>query len=239
MATEQTNGQEDDGGMGRLLRERLTRHPAPAMLRATVREALEPPAARQPWWMLWGAPAATAIATALVMLLWIAPSLPSAPATDPAQLVVRAVLADHARNIFWGESRTDVVPAALPRAMAESGVALNWVFTGDEDIQLINAKATYMEGRRGIELAYQDSAGHTVTYVIVPGGSVVLPERGRVQIDRWKPVVRKENGFSLIIWRQQNLLCVLASDLVSDEDLGRFKQYFVKVRSSTEPYVTY
>ena len=239
MATEQTNGQEDDGGMGRLLRERLTRHPAPAMLRATVREALEPPAARQPWWMLWGAPAATAIATALVMLLWIAPSLPSAPATDPAQLVVRAVLADHARNIFWGESRTDVVPAALPRAMAESGVALNWLFTGDEDIQLVNAKATYMEGRRGIELTYQDSAGHTVTYVIVPGGSVTLPERGRVQIDRWKPVVRKENGFSLIIWRQQNLLCVLASDLVSDEDLGRFKQYFVKVRSSTEPYVTY
>ena len=46
MATEQTNGQEDDGGMGRLLRERLTRHPAPPMLRATVREALEPRTAR-------------------------------------------------------------------------------------------------------------------------------------------------------------------------------------------------
>jgi len=69
--------------------------------------------------------------------------------------------------------------------------------------------------------------------VIVPGGSVALPERGRVQIDRWKPLVRKENGFSLIMWRQQGLLCVMASDLVSDEDLSRFKQYFVKVRSST------
>jgi hypothetical protein len=239
MATERMDGQEDDGGMGQLLRERLTRHPAPAMLRASVREALEPAAVRPPWWMQWGVPAATALATAMVMLLWIAPSLPSGSGADPAQLVVRAVLAEHARNIFWGESRTDVVPAALPRAMEESGVALNWVFTGDEDIQLVNAKPTYLEGRRGIELAYQDSAGHTVTYVIVPGGSVALPERGRVQIDRWKPVVRKENGFSLIMWRQQNLLCVLASDLVSDEDLGRFKQYFVKVRSSTEPYVIY
>lgn len=222
-----------------MLRERLTRHPAPALLRASVREALEPRPARPPWWTLWGAPAAAAIATALVMLLWIAPRLPSAPAGDPAQLVVRAVLAEHARNIFWGESRSDVVPAALPRAMEESGVALNWVFTGDDEIQLVNAKPTYLEGRRGIELTYQDSAGHTVTYVIVPGGSVALPERGRVQIDRWRPVVRKENGFSLILWRQQGMLCVMVSDLVSDEDMTRFKQYFVKVRSSTEPYAVY
>jgi hypothetical protein len=158
---------------------------------------------------------------------------------DPGQLVVRAVLAEHARNVLWGEARADVVPAALPRAMEESGVALNWVFTGDDDIRLIDAKPTYLEGRRGIELAYQDVAGHTVTYVIVPGGTVTLPERGREQIDRWRPLVKKENGFSLIIWRQQGLLCVLASDLVSDEDLGRFKQYFVKVRSSTEPYMVY
>jgi hypothetical protein len=124
--------------------------------------------------------------------------------------------------------------------MQESGIALSWVFTGDEDIQLINAKPTYLEGRRGIELTYQDVSGHTVAYIIVPGGSVSLPaDRGRVQIDRWRPVVRKENGFSLILWRQQGMLCVMVSDLVSDEDLARFKQYFVKVRSSTEPYAVY
>jgi hypothetical protein len=52
-------------------------------------------------------------------------------------------------------------------------------------------------------------------------------------------VVKKENGFSLIIWRQQGLLCVMASDLVSEQDLARFKQYFVKIRSSSEPYVVY
>jgi len=51
--------------------------------------------------------------------------------------------------------------------------------------------------------------------------------------------VKRENGFSLILWRQQGMLCVMASDLVSDDDLTRFKGYFVKVRSSTEPYAVY
>ncbi len=57
-----------------------------------------------------------------------------------------------------------------------------------------------------------------------------------MQIDRWRPLVRKESGFSMIMWKQQGLLCVLVSDLVSDDDLGKLKEYFVKVRSSTEPY---
>ena len=113
------------------------------------------------------------------------------------------------------------------------------MFTGDEEIRLVNAKPTYVEGRRGIELAYQDAGGHAVTYMIVPGGSVTLPERGRVQIDRWRPVVRREGGFSLILWRQQGMLCALASDLVSEEDLTRLKGYYVKVRSSTEPYAVH
>jgi hypothetical protein len=238
MATEHDEHQ-DDGGMGRRLRERLPRHRAPAGLRTAVAESLQPAPSRRPWWMAWVAPACASLATALAMLLWIAPSLPHAPSIDSAQLVERAVLAEHARNIFWGQSRSDVVLAALPRAMEESGVSLNWVFTGDNDLRLTDAKPTYLEGRRGIELTYQDVAGHTMTYVIVPGGTVTLPERGRVQIDRWRPVVKKENGFSLIIWRQQGLLCVMASDLVSEQDLARFKQYFVKIRSSSEPYVVY
>jgi len=235
MADEMTDQDEDDRLMGRLLRERLPRYPAPALLRATLVQAGSgrDRAAR------WIAPAAAALAMAMVMLLWIAPLLPTTTAGDPVRLLERAVLGEHARIILWGESRPDVVPAALPRAMEESGVALNWVFTGDEKIQLLNARATYLEGRRAIELAYQDADGHTVTYLVLPAGALALPERGRVQIDRWRPLVRKEGGFSLIIWKQQELLCVLVSDLVSDGDLAKLKQYFVKVRSSTEPHAVY
>jgi len=184
-------------------------------------------------------PVAAAAAMAMIMLLWIAPSLPSVTAGDPIRLLARVVISEHARTILWGESRPDVVPAALPRAMEESGVALSWVFTGDDRIQLVNAQPIYLEGRRAIELAYRDADGHAVTYVILPAGTLALPERGRVQIDRWRPLIRMESGFSLIIWKQQNLLCVLVSDLVSDADLAKFKEYFVKVRSSTEPYAVY
>ena len=65
---------------------------------------------------------------------------------------------------------------------------------------------------------------------------VALDNRGRVQIDRWRPLVRTENGFSMILWKQQNLLCALVSDLVSRDDLAKLKEYFIKVRSSSDPY---
>ncbi len=38
----------------------------------------------------------------------------------------------------------------------------------------------------------------------------------------------KDDGFTLIVWKQSGLVCVMASDLVSDDDLGRFKEYVVR-----------
>ena len=227
----------DDAEMGRALRA-LPRHVAPVRFRSAVAEALAPPA-RRVGLSTWLASAASALAMAMIMLLWIAPGLPPTASPDPLRPLTRAVINEHSRTILWGESRPDVVPTVLPRAMDESGVSLNWVFTGDDHIQLINAQPIYLEGRRGMELAYQDADGHTVTYLILPLPALVLPERGRVQIDRWRPLVRKDSGFTMIMWKQQGLLCILISDLVSDDDVGKLKDYFVKVRSSTEPYATY
>jgi len=237
MADEVDDRQGEDTAIGRLLRERLPRHAAPGWLRAAIVEAAAP--RRSGWKWPWLAPAAAAAATALIAFLWIAPSLPTTNLGDPVRLVTRAVLSEHARTVLWGEERQDVVPAALPRAMEDSGVALSWVFTGDDEIQLVNAQPTYLDGRRGIELAYRDREGHTVTYLVLPARTLLLPDRGRVPIGRWRPVVRQEGGFSLIMWKQQELLCVLVSDLVSESDLGRLKQYFIKVRTSTEPYAVY
>lgn len=222
-----------DAEMTRLLRERLTRHPAPPGFRAALVQALEP-APRRAWWNVWLTPTLSALATAMVMLLWMAQSQPGWPTADPLQPLARAVITEHARTLWWGHAQPEVASAALPQIMDDSGVILKLVFLGDERLRLMGAHPTYVEGHRGISLGYATADGHAVTYVMVPGGSVALPDRGRVQIDRWRPVVRREDGFSLILWKQQGMLCAIISDLVSDDDLARLKQYFVTLRSSTE-----
>ena len=203
----------DDRLVDRALRERLGRYPASPRLRASLLRALEAEAAPPRWGAKWLAPAVSALATAVVMLLWIAGGLPTAVPGDPLRDLTRAVVTEHARTLSW---------------------------TGDSDLRLVNAHPTYVEGHRGLSLAYQDTRGHGVTYVIFPGAvTVALPEQERVKIETWRPVVRKESGFSLIMWKQQGLFCVLVADLVSDDDLARLKQYFVKVRSATDLYQRY
>lgn len=218
---------------GHLLRGALPRWPAPARLRRAVMEALNPVEVRsRP--SLWLPPALAALAAAMVMVLWLAPALPRGT-VDPVLYLSRAAISEHARGVIWSDTRPELLPAMLPRVMEESGVTLNWVFTGDDDLQLIGAVPTVVEGRRAMSLVYRDRDGHTVVYVIAPGPYISIPERGRVQIGRWRPLLRQENdGFSLIVWRQAGLVCVMASDLVSEGDVGRFKQYFAKVRASTE-----
>ena len=230
----------DDRLVDRALRERLGRYPASPRLRASLLRALEAEAAPPRWGVNWLAPAVSALATAVVMLLWVAGGLPTALPGDPLRDLTRAVVTEHARTLSWTDAQPDVVPATLPRVMDESGIILNLVFTGDSDLRLVNAHPTYVEGHRGLSLAYQDTRGHGVTYVIFPGAvTVALPEQERVKIETWRPVVRKESGFSLIMWKQQGLFCVLVADLVSDDDLARLKQYFVKVRSATDLYQRY
>jgi hypothetical protein len=224
----------DDAALSRALRERLGRYPASARVRAAVRQAIEPAAAPR-WGAGWAAPAMAALATAMVMVGWLAGTLPTSIAGDSLRDLSRAVITEHARTLAWTQTRPDVIPAALPQAMDESGVTLNWVFAGDNELQLVNAHPTYVESHRGLSLAYQDAQGHAVTYVIFPGAATVaLPEAERVKIATWRPVIRKENGFSLIMWKQQGLFCALVADLVSDDDLARLKQHFVKVRSATD-----
>ncbi len=215
----------------RLLAERLPRHAAPPHLRAAI-SALAAPPHRLSWW----APALSALATAMVFGLVALPLLPRTVEPDPFRATVSAVLSEHARSLMWGEARPEAVPAALPRVMEQTGIGLSWFFQGDDEIQLINVEPLIVEGRRALTLTYRDSEGHTVTYTLLPGAGMALPERGRVKIDGFRPLLTQVEGWSIFVWKQKDLACFLISDLVSEHDLTRFKQVFLKVRQGTEPF---
>src|SRR5262245_7603672 len=103
MMDEMEHQHPDDALLRRLLRDRLPRHPSPPHLRATLLRAAGRTTSRRAWATLWMPPAAAAIAMALVMLLWIAPSLPTTAGGDPVRVIAHAVISEHARTILWGE----------------------------------------------------------------------------------------------------------------------------------------
>jgi anti-sigma factor RsiW len=123
MADEIEDRRQEDERLRRLLIERLPRHAPPAHLRAAIVNAVERETPKRRWGWLWLSPAAAAAAMALIMVMWVAPSLQTTASSDPIRLLARALVSEHARTIFYGEPRADVVPAVLPRAMEESGVA--------------------------------------------------------------------------------------------------------------------
>jgi hypothetical protein len=60
-----------------------------------------------------------------------------------------------------------------------------------------------------------------------------------VQVDRFRPALLRDDGFATLMWRQGELVCLLVSDMVSPTDIENFKQYFVRVRTATEPFPAY
>src|ERR1700675_596817 len=92
----------DDAEMGRALRA-LPRHAGPVRFRAAVAEALAPPPARRVGLSTWLASAASALAMAMIMLLWIAPGLPPTAPPDALRPLTPAVINEHSPTLLWGE----------------------------------------------------------------------------------------------------------------------------------------
>jgi hypothetical protein len=214
------------------LRGQLLRHRAPAELRAAIlRHAAADRTLRQWWW----APTLSAVATAMAMaLVWVS-VLPRVVPADPLQRLSRWVVSEHTRTLMWGEARSEVAPAAwLTR---ETGIGLSQVFAGDNQLWLVAGEPTYWDGRRGVVLYYKDVDDHMISYVVLPAPGLALPDRKRVQIDRFRPALSRADGFAMLVWKHADLACFLISDMVSDVDLERFKSYFLRIRQTSEPYV--
>jgi len=225
-----TDPLSDEALASRLAGE-LPRYAAPAGLRGAVAAVARPSAPVRPWLSA----ALAACATALLLLLVFIPMLPRIAPADPVQRLVRSVVAEHTRTLMWGARRPDVIPAALPWLTQETGIGLARVFAGDERLTFVAAEPVYLEQRRGLALHYRDESNHLVTYVVLPAPGLPMPERHRVQVDRWRPALLSDSGFSVWVWKQGDLACFIVSDMVAETDLGAFRDYFARVRVATEP----
>jgi len=221
--------------LGRRLAAELTRHSAPARLRVTIIEAATP-RSRRPVWLM---PMLSAAATAMILVLAVMPVLPRIVPADPVQRYVRAVVSEHSRAIMWGARHGEVLPTALPWLTQESGISLSRVFVGDERLVFVAAEPVYLERQRGVAIHYKDADGHMISYVALPATGLTVPDRERVQIEKWRPALVRDSGFASLVWKQGDVGCFLVSDMVSSDDIERFKEYFVRIRVSTEPVPAY
>jgi hypothetical protein len=229
--------ESSDEALGRRLAGELPRYPAPARLRVAIVEAATPSPPRRPVWL---APLLGAAATTMVLALLVLPVLPRIVPADPVQRYVRAVVSEHARALMWGARHGEILPTALPWLTQESGIALPKVFAGDERLVFVAAEPVYLERQRGVAIHYRDADGHMLTYIALPAASALtIPDPARVQIGRWRPALMRDNGFAAWVWKHGDVACFLVSDMVSTDDVERFKQYFALVRAATEPVPAY
>jgi hypothetical protein len=221
-----------DEALGQRLARDLPRYVAPARLRTTLSKTFRPARPR----LSWLAPALSALATAAVFVLFLIPGLPRPSGGDAVDHLVNAVVAEHARASMWGARSPDIIPAALPWLTQESGIGLSKAFLGDDSLVFEGAEPVYLDWRRGVALHYHDDDGHLLTYVALPAPRIPLPDRKRVQVKKYKPAFVRVGGFATWVWKQGDLACFLVADMASDADRNRFEDYFVKIRTATEPF---
>jgi hypothetical protein len=226
---------ESDESLSRRLTSDLHRYAAPARLRVAIVEAASP-ASRRPVWL---APLLTAAATTLALALLVMPVLPRVTPADPVQRYVRAVVSEHSRTLMWGARHGEILPTALPWLTEQSGIALPKVFVGDERLTFVAAEPVYLERQRGVAIHYRDVDGHMLTYIALPAPGLAVPDRARVQIGRWRPALLRDSGFASWVWKQGDVGCFIVSDMVSADDVERFKEYFTRIRATTEPVPAY
>jgi hypothetical protein len=224
-----------DEELGRHLATELPRYGASAELRARVR-AIGRQSSRRSDWVR---PTLAALATAAVLVLLVLPTMPRTTPADAVQRLVNVVVAEHTRTLLWGARRPDVIPVAAEQA----NLRLARAFAGDDRLTFVAAEPVYLDWRRGIALHYRDVEGHDVTYVALPVPGMPMPERLRVSIQvgerTFRPVLVRTSGFAAWVWPQNDLLCFIVADLVAESDLAAFKDYFVRLRTATDPKSVY
>lgn len=220
---------QDEGALAALVRG-LVRVPAPAALHHRLRR-LEKSRPRPLEWIArpWVTAAAAAVVVAVVLSPWLSfrPTQPD----DPLERLLQGGLTEHTRILLQLQAAASDVPdpaSAFATVRSLTDVELPSAFAGDDELTLIATRPTVIGNRKAAAVVLRDSSWFITTYFAVHGKDLPMPETGRVQIETYKPYMRRADGFNLIYWKQGDYAYLMVSDL----DDPRSRQLFLKMRKS-------
>lgn len=218
--------------MHALIRERAPRYPAPPALRARVQAALSdagrrPAAGWRSWLSLhpWRAGGVAAALAALVAV-WVGTTWLAA---DPVSRLVSRAVDEHVEYAREAMHRPAPEAAGLLSALrSRAGFPLGALFPGDADTQLISTTTAELRGTPAVALVYRNGPDRYVTLLLMPGADVTIPAEDRLAIQTFKPHHRVASGKQILYWKQNDLACLMVSDL----DRAGTAALFLKIRKA-------
>jgi anti-sigma factor RsiW len=210
----------------------LPRPAAPAALRRAAEAALAAPApgpggARpgpaRPW--------AAALAAAALVLALLTPWLrgPGRPGDDPVDRLVQAGVAEHRRILLQLEAGGPEVGdprALLDRVRTVADVPVPPALAGTGTLRLLGARPTVVADRKAAAASLREAAAPVTTCFVLAGRDLRVPERERVQIEQYRPFLRRVGDYHVVYWKQGDLAYLLVSGL----DEPQTRQLFLRVR---------
>jgi len=216
-----------------------SRHAAPAGLRQRVAETLRAAAAgaegrsaRSPrrwaprvWRPLVPAALGAAVAALIsVPATWYLAGRPPAPIVVLAQEVAQ----EHERvgyTLEWDRGRQDLaVTLAYLSRWLDVEFPKPPLLAGA--LKLVGARPTYIFERKAAAFTYEDERGRRVTLFVFRGGDIQLPEKGRVQVERFRPYFAAADGNALCVWRQKEAGFSMVGRMTQEE----MAEAFLRVR---------
>ncbi len=151
-------------------------------------------------------------------------------ARNPVARLANRAVAEHMEYV----KETMTGPAANPLAVVgelkgQVGFSFGTIFPGDSQEHLVAGRVSDLSGRRAATFIYRDIAGRYTTLFLMPEAGIVIPTEGRIPIETFKPYHRVVAGRQLLLWKQQDLACLLISDL----DQRGSASMFLKIRKVT------
>jgi len=219
-------------GLHALIREQAPRYSAPPALRARVQAALRtaerPMASGWRAWLLLHPWQASGLAGALAALVavWVATGWLAA---DPASRLVSLAVEEHVEYAQEAMHRPPPNPAELLAALrSRAGFAIGPLFPGDTEAPLMSTTTAELRGNPAVALVYRNGPGRYTTLLLMPGADVAIPAEDRLAIESFTPHRRVTSGKQVLFWKQNDLACLLVSDL----DGPATAAFFLKIRKA-------